>query len=151
MTLWKRWITAVLVLSIHAGGCASGTIVRQSPGSLPPTNNLYSHVASAGRLVFVAGQVPLDSTGQLVGRGDMREQARQVYANVERALRAAGLTWDHVVKTNTYVTDASQLAALIEARRAVLGDGAPPNTLVQVVRLAREEWMVEVEAIAVRP
>lgn len=147
----KPWIIAVLALSMHAVGCASGAAVRQNPASLPPTNNLYTHVASAGGLVFVAGQVPLDSTGQLIGRGDMRAQARQVYANVERALRAAGLSWDHVVKTTTYVTDASQLAALIEARRAVLGDGAPPNTLVQVVRLAREEWMVEVEAIAVRP
>lgn len=148
----QRWSRAsATAFALGLTGCLSGQ-ARQlhSPPNLPPTSGSYAHVAITDGFIFVAGQVPVDSTGQLVGANDLAGQARQVYGNLAKALRSAGASWDDVVKTTTYVTDARQLAVVVAARRQVLGDEGPPNTLVQVSRLAREEWMIEVEAIAVR-
>src|SRR5947208_13404323 len=71
----------------------------------------YSHVAevSSGRTVYIAGQVALDKSGNVVGKGDFAAQATQVFENLKFALGAVGATFDNVVKVNTYVTDISQI------------------------------------------
>ena len=144
---------SALVASLGMAGCsAAASLRRLDPPGLPPSRGLYTHVvvAEGSRLVFVAGQVALDSAGRLVGPNDLSVQAHQVYGNVTRALRAAGATWDDVVKTTTYLTGGADPSVLLEVRRQYVGAGAlPANTLLQVSRLAREGLMVEVEAIAV--
>lgn len=70
-----------------------------APG-LPPGPG-YSHAVSVdvpGRLVVISGQIALDSAGDLVGPGDLEAQTRQVFANLETALTAAGARWEHVVR-----------------------------------------------------
>jgi enamine deaminase RidA (YjgF/YER057c/UK114 family) len=121
----------------------------------PPTLSTprgYSHVAEvpAGtRLVYIAGQVALDSTGQLIGAGDLRAQAVAVFENLRRALTAAGATFNDVVKLNFYMVDASQIAVLREVRDRYVNRGAPPaSTLVEVRRLFRDDVLLEVEAVA---
>ena len=142
---------AVLALCATASCAPTARLQRLNPPDLPPSRGLYTHavIAEGGRLVFVAGEVALDSAGRLVGVGDFRAQARQTYGNVERALRAAGAGWNDVVKTTTYVTDIRELPALLAVRSEFIKGDPPPNTLVQVVKLAREELLIEVEAIAV--
>jgi enamine deaminase RidA (YjgF/YER057c/UK114 family) len=110
-------------------------------------------VPAGNRLLFLAGQVALDSTGALVGRGDFPAQARQVFENLRRALAAEGATFADVVKLNYYVLDASQLTALREIRDRYVNTAAPPaSTLVEVRRLFRDDVLLEVEAVAaVRP
>ena len=145
-------VLAVLALCATTASCApTARLQRLNPPDLPPARGLYTHavIAEGGRLVFVAGEVALDSAGRLVGVGDFRAQARQTYRNVERALRAAGVGWNDVVKTTTYVTDIRELPALLAVRSEFIKGDPPPNTLVQVVKLAREELLIEVEAIAV--
>ena len=145
-------VLAMLALCATAVSCApTAHLQRLNPPDLPPSRGLYTHVviAEGGRLVFVAGEVALDSAGRLVGAGDFRAQARQTYHNVERALRAAGAGWHDVVKTTTYVTDIRELPALLAVRSEFIKGDPPPNTLVQVVKLARDELLIEVEAIAV--
>jgi 2-iminobutanoate/2-iminopropanoate deaminase len=120
----------------------------------PPTLSAptgYTHVVetSGGKTVYVSGQIALDREGKLVGQGDMKAQAEQVFANLQAALAAAGATFKDVVKMNTYVTDMSQAGAVREARAKYFGDAPPASTLVQVVHLARPELMIEVEVIAV--
>src|SRR5438128_236687 len=68
---------------------------------------LYSHVVvvEGQRLIFVAGQLARDAQGNVVGKGDMRTQLRQVGENITAALAAAGATLNDIVKTTTYVTD----------------------------------------------
>jgi enamine deaminase RidA (YjgF/YER057c/UK114 family) len=84
---------------------------------------------------------------------DIRAQVNRVYDNIEIALQAAGATWDNVVKTTTYLTD----AAFIKDFRDVRTEGfksfkAPPaNTLIVANRLAEPEFLVEIEAIAAVP
>ena len=112
----------------------------------------YTHVvdAPAGRIVFVSGQVALDADGQLVGEGDFDAQTRQVFANLTRALEASGATWPDVAKLTYLVRDVSQLAAIRTVRDEFVDTERPPaSTLVEVRRLVRDEFLIEIEAIAI--
>ncbi len=113
----------------------------------------YTHVVEAkgGRTIYVAGQVALDRTGNVVGAGDFSAQVQQVFENLKLALEAVGATFSDVVKTTTYVTDMSKIQALRDVRSKHLGASPPGNTLVQVVRLARPDLLLEIEAVAVVP
>lgn len=129
----------------------SPVIRRLNPATLAtPTG--YTHVveATGGRTLYISGQVSLDSTGTLVGAGDFRAQTEQVFENLRRALAAGGATFADVVKVNYYVTDATQVTVVRDVRsRYISTTHTPASTFVQVSRLARPEWMIEVEAIAV--
>lgn len=142
---------AVVALPSPGRAQASPSIRRINPPTLStPTG--YTHVveASGGRTLYIAGQVALDSTGRLVGVGDFRAQVEQVFRNLQRALTAGRATFDDVVKINIYVTDASQVAVLREVRnRYMRAEALPASTFVQVNALARPEWLVEIEAVAV--
>jgi enamine deaminase RidA (YjgF/YER057c/UK114 family) len=78
----------------------------------------------------------------------MKAQTEQVFKNLEAALAAAGATFADVVKMNTYATDLSQIQAYRDVRARYYGADAPASTLVQVVRLARPEYLLEVEVVA---
>jgi len=120
------------------------------PGLSPPTGFTQVVVAPDGRTIYIAGQVAYDSAGKVVGAGDFRAQATQVFTNLSRALASVGASFKDVVKTTTFVTDLTQLAALREIRSRYLDQTHPPaSTLVQVAALVRPELMIEVEAVAV--
>ncbi len=125
--------------------------MHQSPDlPSPPT---YSHVvvATGSRVVFIAGQEPEDEAGNLVGPGDLAAQARQVFANVGRALTAAGAGPDQVAKITIYVVHHRReyLPVIEEARVALFGDHKPADTLVGVETLSQPEYLIEVDAFAV--
>ena len=128
-------------------------IKRTNPPDLSrPTG--YTHVvetSGAVRTIYVAGQIAFDRSGAVVGAGDMKAQAEQVFQNLEIALAAAGAKFSDVVKMNTYVTDMSKVQVVREVRAKYLGTTAPASTLVQVPALARPELMIEIEVIAVVP
>ena len=112
----------------------------------------YSHVVEArgGRTLYLAGQLPLDKDGKLVGEGDFRAQVKQVFENLKARLEEGGATFKDVVKLNYYLSDASDLQALRETRNGYINMENPPaSTLVVVKRLVREEYLIEIEAIAV--
>jgi enamine deaminase RidA (YjgF/YER057c/UK114 family) len=116
----------------------------------------YSHVAEVmgGRTVYIAGQLGLDPSGKMAGApGDFRAQATQVFENIKSALTAVGGTFDQLVKLNAYFTDiAGHLPIFREVRdHYVSKDAPPPSTAVQVGRLARDGFLLEVEVIAVVP
>ena len=109
----------------------------------------YSHVAKAGKTLYIAGQVARDVKGNLVGKGDFEAQARQVYTNLKNILQEAGGDLKNIVKMTTILTHYDY----IESRKKILneffGDIMPPNTLLIIESLASPDYMVEVEAIAV--
>jgi enamine deaminase RidA (YjgF/YER057c/UK114 family) len=115
----------------------------------------YSHVAEVndGKIVYIAGQVALDRSGNLVGKDDFSAQVGQVFENLKAAVEAAGGDFKSVVKLNYYLAetvDAGQLPALREVRDKYVNTTNPPvSTLVFVKRLVRPEWLVEIEAVAV--
>lgn len=119
------------------------------PGLSTPTG--YSHIVSAkgGRTIYISGQVAFDAKGQLVGKGDLTAQTKQVFANLDTALKAAGASFNDVVKTNYYLLDASQVQVIREVRSHYFTKELPASTLVQVGRLANPDFLVEIEVIAV--
>jgi 2-iminobutanoate/2-iminopropanoate deaminase len=142
---------ATLVFAITIGMFAqSGRLRHLNPPTLStPTG--YTHVVAPqrGRLVFIAGQVAADRSGAIVGKGDFKAQTRQVFENLKAAVEAAGGTMADIAKINVYVTDLSQIAAMREIRQQFFTGNPPASTLVQVVSLARPEYLIEIEAILV--
>jgi len=114
---------------------------------------LYSQVvvveAGGTRQIFVAGQTPRDRDGNCVGPGDMRAQIAQVGENIKAALEAAGASLADIVKTTTYVTDMDEYFKHQDVRMRYFGQALPTSTTVQVARLSRPEFMVEIEALAI--
>jgi len=110
---------------------------------------VYSQAIKAGNLLFIAGQTAVDAQGNIVGVGDPAAQARQVYENITALLEAAGASWQNVVKITTYLTDMRHSDAIREVRQRYLPEPPPASTSVQVVALARPQYLLEVEAIAV--
>jgi enamine deaminase RidA (YjgF/YER057c/UK114 family) len=159
----RRDIIAVAAAAAGATVVAASAQAQPAPQVRifnPPTMakpNGYSHVAevTGGRTVYIAGQIAIDPSGKLVGvPGDFRAQATQVFENLKSALASVGGSFANVVKLNGYLTDAkAQLPILREVRDAYLSKDTPPppSTVVQVVALAREGLMVEVEVVAVLP
>ena len=115
----------------------------------------YSHVAEVtrGRLIFVSGQVAQDAAGNPVGAGDMKAQTRQVFENLKVALAAASASYKDVVQLTTFIVDIPKnIEAYREVRQQYLSGLAQPptSTTVGVPALVRGEYLLEVEAIAVR-
>ena len=124
-----------------------------TPASLPPPVG-YSHIAkiSKGTLVYIAGQISSDASGNLVGEGDFEAQVGQVFRNLKLAVEAAGGTMAYLVKVNYFLAaevDQSAVPKLRAIRERYLNVANPPaSTLVVVTRLARPGWLIEIEAVA---
>lgn len=127
------------------------------PALCPPVQNLYAHVviAPAARTAYLAGQVPLDASGELVGPGDHAAQARQAFRNVKLALEGVGAAPVDMVRHNIYVVDhRPELVPIIfGAAKEVYGDPWPlaAGTLLGVQALGLPGWLIEVEATALLP
>jgi enamine deaminase RidA (YjgF/YER057c/UK114 family) len=136
-------------------GAPRGPAVRfVNPSGLAKSPR-YSHVAeiSRGRIILISGQVSQDAAGNVVGAGDFAAQTRQVFENLKTALAGVGASYKDVVKLTSYIVDMSQIEKYREIRQEYLkGNPQPPaSTTVAVPRLVREEYLLEVEAIAVLP
>lgn len=130
------------------------TVRFQNPPSLSRPVG-YSHLAdvSRGRIVYIAGQVPQDASGALVGKDDFGAQVRQVFSNLQQAVEAAGGTFRDIVKLNYFCVDRvapEQQPLVRDVRDQFVNVDAPPvSTFVVVSRLVRPEWLIEIEAVAV--
>jgi len=117
-------------------------------GVLKPSFH-YSHAVRAGDTIYVSGQASLDVNKELVGRGDVDAQTRQVLENMKVVLVAAGATLDDVVKVTVYLVDRDDRTRVNEVRRAYFGANRPASTLVEVSRFPIDGMLVEMEAVAV--
>ena len=115
----------------------------------------YSQVAEirSGKLVYIAGQVPFDKSGNLVGREDFLAQAEQVFCNLKSAVEAAGGSLGDLVKLNYFCVEAvdpALMMQILKVRDQFVDTQKPPvSTFVVVKRLVRPEWLIEIEAVAV--
>ena len=101
-----------------------------------------------GEFLFIAGQVPVNAAGKLVGAGDFEAQARQVFRNIGVALKSAGAGYGNIVQFTTYLVDSRDIPKLRKFRernfKKYFRDGQyPPNTLLVIDRLAGEEMRLE--------
>jgi enamine deaminase RidA (YjgF/YER057c/UK114 family) len=145
--------TLVLLTSApFALAAQTANVQRINPSTLSAPHG-YTHVITVdgGRTVYIAGQVPLDQHGQLVGAGDFAAQVRQTFENLKAALVAGGSSFSDVVQMTTYVTDMSQIDTYRKIRNEYMTGPLPTATLVEVKGLFRKEVMLEVNAVAVVP
>jgi 2-iminobutanoate/2-iminopropanoate deaminase len=113
---------------------------------------VLSHSADAvrsGDLLFVAGVLPVDRAGQLVGAGDVAAQARRVFGDLGEILSAGGCTFADVAKLTVYVTDIRDAPQVQAAQQDVFGRARPAGALVGVRGLAVPRATIEVDAVAV--
>ena len=109
-----------------------------------------------GMIIYVAGQVGVDSSGNLVGKGDAAAQTRQALANIGHVLAGAGADFGNVVEFTTYVVGRPSVQGYLDGRSEVYPDiypngDFPPNTLLVVAGLVNEDFLVEIKAVAVLP
>lgn len=102
-------------------------------------------VSGAQRLLFISGQTPEAPDGSVAA--DYRSQYRQAWANVESQLRAAGMTFDHLVKVTIYLSDRRYIEESRGLRAEVLGDRSPALTII-IAGIFDPAWLLEIEAIA---
>jgi len=107
----------------------------------------YSPGARGGNMVFTAGQVAWDKTGNLIGINDVRAQTVQTLANVEAVLKEGGAELSDVVKCNVYLKDMKDFQIMNEEFAKLFPDKPPARTTVQTP-MAEPEMLVEIEAIA---
>jgi len=111
----------------------------------------YSHgveLSVNARVLYVAGQVGLAPDGSIAK--DIRGQATQAWKNIENVLAAAGMELRDIVKVNAYLTRKEDIDGYREARGRALGEHKPASTLLVISALAREDFLVEVEAVAAK-
>lgn len=126
-------------------------------GACPP-QGLYSHVArtTAGNLYFVAGQLSVGADGSVVGTDDFDAQFHQVFHNLRAVLAGLGTSCDDIIKFTTYLVHSQSIAQFMTLRAQLFpqlfkGPLFPPNTLLIVNRLVKEEFLIEVEAVVQAP
>lgn len=115
--------------------------------SAPKAIGPYSQAIRAGQLVFLSGQVPIDpATGSLI-EGDIAAQTRRVLQNLGEVLKAAGLSFDHVVRTTVFLADMNDFPAMNEVYATFFTSPAPARSTVQVARLPKDA-RIEIDVIA---
>ena len=120
------------------------------PGMAEPVSH-FTHVVRAGRIVFVSGCVATDGAGRLVGGNDVVAQARQTHENIKRCLTAAGATFGDICKVTVFLRDINDREKVNTVRKEYFGAHRPASTLVEISRLVRDEYLIEIEATAVIP
>jgi enamine deaminase RidA (YjgF/YER057c/UK114 family) len=126
-----------------------------NPEGLAKPLGQYSHVTrvKASEYIFIAGQVAADKDGKLVGPDDFDAQCVQTFANIETALKSAGAGWGNVVQFYTFLVHSQDIPKFMKYRlrefpKMFAGSVYPPNTLLMIDRLVKEEFLIEVQATA---
>ena len=134
----------------------SRTVVNTDKAPQPIGAYSQAIRTAPGELLFIAGQVAVDLDGNPVGVGDMAVQVRQVFANLGGILESVDATFSNVVEFTTYVVGRDSVQTYIAGRTEVYpeifpNEDYPPNTLLVVDGLARDEFLLEIKAVAVLP
>ncbi len=131
------------------------SIAYLNPPDACPAQGLYSHATAvpAGPTLHIAGQLAVGRDGSVVGRNDFDAQMRQVLQNLGTVLEAVGLGFNHIAKFTTYLVHSQDIERFMAIRAELFpalfgGSVYPPNTLLIVDRLVKEEFLVEIEAVA---
>jgi reactive intermediate/imine deaminase len=110
----------------------------------------YAHAIQIDNTIYISGQIPLDQEMNVVGKSDIAAQTELVYENLKKVIEDAGGTMTNIVMLNIYCTDIEAFDKKTRhLRKKYFGDYYPAITAVEVKRLYRPDFMIEIEAIAV--
>ena len=130
------------------------TLEYIQPDGIFDSRQFFTQVVAAkpGRIVFISGQVGWDEQGKVVS-SEFAGQVQKAFANLRLALQGAGAGPEHVTKITSFIVDhdEAKLEPFREQVGMLFGDRLPASTLLGVERLARDDLLFEVEAIAVIP
>jgi enamine deaminase RidA (YjgF/YER057c/UK114 family) len=125
-----------------------------NPKNACPPQGLYSHATrvNAGTLYFIAGQLAVDKDGEVAGRHDFARQFYQVFDNLAAVLEGIDSDFTNIVKFTTYLIHSQDIEKFMELRAAyfpkIFGEQPyPPNTLLIVDRLVKEDFLLEIEVV----
>lgn len=127
------------------------TTTRINPASMGGEPGAYSNgilVEAPAATLYVAGQIGIDASG--VSSDDFETQTRQAWSNVEAILVEAGMTLKNIVKTTIYLVNPTDYPTFVKVRTELLDGHKPASTLVYISALAKPQWTVEIDVIAVR-
>lgn len=147
----KRFVIFICLLTLSLTAMAQKEFINPE-ALLKPSGYTHVVVSGPGKTIYISGQVPVSVTGEIVGKGDLKVQVKQVYENLKLCLAAAGATFDDVVKMNTYVVNykPEYITTIREVRSGYLSSKNPPaSTLAGVQALYHPDVMIEIEAIAI--
>ncbi|WP_130835765.1 RidA family protein [[Erwinia] mediterraneensis] len=126
-----------------------------NPENTSPAQGLYSNLTKvrAGDLYFISGQLSVGLDGDVVGKGDFDAQFDQVFKNLSDVLEAVGCDFNDIVKFNTYLVASQHIEKFMLKRKNLFPElfttsDYAPNTLLVVDRLVKEDFLIEVEAVA---
>jgi len=133
----------------------SNGVQYENPEGAPPAQGLYSHLTrvKAGELIFIAGQLAVGAKGEVVGVHSFEEQFQCVFDNLGMVLKSIGLDYNDIIKFNTFLVHSQDIDKFMPLRAALFPklfktNVYPPNTLLVVDRLVKEQFLIEVEAVA---
>lgn len=120
-------------------------LTQEAPAPIGP----YSQaILLDGKMLYTAGQIPIDPSTNGIVEGDIKVQTRQVLKNLEAILRAAGCSTSSVIKTTVFLKDMGEFTAMNEVYAEFFSASTPARSTVEVSRLPKDV-KVEIEAIAV--
>lgn len=126
----------------------------ENPPGTAPAQGLYAHIGTSqgGRLIFVAGQLSVNMEGEVVGKDDFEKQFHQVFSNLGAVLRGLKCDFNNVVKFTTLFVHSQDIEKFMRLRQELFpklfkGTLFPPNTIMVIDRLVKEDFLFEVEAI----
>jgi enamine deaminase RidA (YjgF/YER057c/UK114 family) len=122
-----------------------------SPRLATPNGHFAHATTASGRLVFISGMTARNAEGGITGVGDVAAQTHQVCQNLQAAVEAAGGTLDDIARVDVYVRDIGDFDAIHAVRRQYFTGVAPASTMVEVSGFVKEEYLIEINAIAVLP
>jgi len=126
-----------------------------NPEALGKPLGQYSNITrvKASEFIFIAGQVAVDKGGNVIGPDDFDAQCMQTFANIDTALKSCGAGWSNVVQFTTFLVHSQDIPDFMKFRLRefpkMFGDGGyPPNTLLMIDRLVKEQLLIEVQTVA---
>jgi reactive intermediate/imine deaminase len=123
--------------------------IKTDPGRIHDPAGAYAHGIRTGNLLFVAGQVAMNTEGRIVHANDPKGQFRLILDNIITVVEAAGGTKDDIVKLLAFMENMDHLQDFQDVLNEYFTEGYPTVTLVEVSRLAVKDMLMECEATAV--
>lgn len=117
-----------------------------------PPNGHFSQATvteARGKLVFISGMTARNAQGGITGVGDIEAQTRQVCENIKAAVEAAGGTMDDICRVDVYVRNIEHFDLIHKVRREYFKSPPPASTMVEVTKMVKPEYLIEINAIAV--
>lgn len=139
-------VMSVLNCPVAAAGDAEYFLLR--PGVEKAYG--YSHAVKIGGHIKISGAVSMDDEGTPTAAGDLEQQMKNAYADLEKVLQHYGYTFDDVIVENVFTTDMAKFLEVSSYRNTLYTKHFPTGTWLEVKGLALPEFMVEIEIEAYR-